>query len=79
MDQSLDRLQFELQLLRDRVSILEALVLPKTAPAGPRPAGATNLAERPEPVTDSVAKLATHSLIIPDLNLSAGMTTGARI
>jgi hypothetical protein len=80
MDQTLDRLQFDLQLLRDRVTILEALVLPKTASVGERPT-------HPEPSTIVEPACPEHARpvrveVLPaletELNLSAGMTTGAR-
>jgi hypothetical protein len=79
MDQTLDRLQFDLQLLRNRVTILEALVLPKTETPNLGVSPAEDSSARPTsggfpPTLDAQ----TTSLSTPELNIATGMTTGQR-
>jgi hypothetical protein len=69
-----DRLQFEAQLLRDRIAILEALILPKPEMqvSCERVILTTAPAVQPKP------KQNVPQPTIPELNIGAGMTTGAR-
>jgi hypothetical protein len=84
MDQVADRLQFELQQLRDRVAILEALVLPKAETSAPESGPLPEIAPVLHPAPETSGK---ESLPLPaptpehqELNILSGMgmTTGAR-
>lgn len=69
-----DSLQFGAQLLRDRMAILEALVLPK--PEAKVSCEQVILATAPAVQPKPVATVPVPT--IPELNIGAGMTTGAR-